>query len=138
MTSTIPAPHFFGIFTPNPMSPQYDGAKAEGYDVRDVKDLVTDPRHYQITAARSVYLRPGDVVHRTFYNRYQHGFTVLVEKVNAKSIVGTEIKGSYGAGCQWRISFPTEFIDPNYKLGFEHMSTERLNEIVTQWIHDGV
>ena len=37
MTITIPAPQFYGIFTPNPTSPQYDGAKAEGYDVRDVK-----------------------------------------------------------------------------------------------------
>lgn len=134
---SIPNPTFHGIFSSDPSNPRYDQARKEGYTIRDVKDLPPG-LDSQITEERMKFLRVGDVVHRTWYREYRHGFTFEITKVNKKTVVGTEIKGSYRSGQVWKISFPKEFVDPTYRLSLEHMTTERILELHNLWKENGV
>lgn len=45
----------------------------------------------------------GDIVKLRWVARYQHGATMTVIKVNAKSLICIENERSYGAGRRWSI-----------------------------------
>jgi len=45
-------------------------------------------------------LKVGDVIGLVWVRRYQHGATMRITKINRKTIIAVEVKGSYGGPCE--------------------------------------
>ena len=116
--SVVPDPEFFGCF--KTMSP--NGHRGE-----------KSPLAFTYVYGRFTDLKIGDVVRLPWVNRYQHGATMIIDKINKKSIKCTEIKSSYGKGTKWIIGIR----DRNLQIASEYMPTERLQALGDRWGENG-
>jgi len=62
-------------------------------------------------------LKVGDVIGLVWVRRYQHGATMRITKINRKTIIAVELKGSYGGpredgrgATEWSIHKNSNFI----------------------------
>jgi len=74
------------------------------------------------------YLKIDDVICLYWANKYQHGASIKITKINKKTIKGIEIEGSYQPNTLWSIAK-----DANMYIDNMHNSQERFNEIVLKY-----
>ena len=120
MIKNIPEPKFYGTFWHGYGPPNHARWRI---GICPLNNVCIDSERFNL-------LKIGDVIHRVWYNRYQHGATMIITKINKKSIHAIEIKGSYGAGTVWHIHKETK---DSYRLDVFHTSDERLDELSRIW-----
>lgn len=118
---SIPSPPWYGYFIDS--GPDRSNGENPRYGIS------SPIKHVILYEGNHVFIQSGDVIRLCWVNRYQHGATMLVTKVNPKTFKAIEIKGSYRPGTNWTVSKTAGGLH----LDIGHTSDERIAELHESW-----